>query len=140
MTPEQITRVQDSFRQVVPIKEEAARLFYGRLFDIAPQLRPMFRNTDIAEQGQKLMATLGFVVGALRQPDALLPAARGLAMRHVGYGVQEEHYAIVGAALLWTLEQGLGDAFTAELHDAWAAAYAMLSDAMIEAARQPMAA
>jgi len=140
MTPEQITRVQDSFRLVAPIQETAARLFYGRLFETAPQLRLLFQHTDIEEQGRKLMATLGFVVGSLRRPDALLPAARGLAARHTRYGVEETHYAHVGAALLWTLEQGLGDSLTPETREAWAAAYAMLSGAMIEAARLPAAA
>ncbi len=140
MTPDQITRVQDSFRLVAPIQEAAAGLFYGRLFEIAPQLRPLFAHTDFDDQGRKLMTTIGFVVASLRRPDALLPAARGLAVRHTRYGVEEEHYALVGAALLWTLEQGLGEAFTPETHEAWAAAYAMLSGAMIEAARLPAAA
>jgi nitric oxide dioxygenase len=140
MTTDQIALVQDSFRLVAPIRQQAAAIFYGRLFETAPQLRPLFGNANMAEQGRKLMATLGFVVGALRQPETLLPAARGLAMRHAGYGVQEEHYAIVGAALLWTLEQALGEAFTPELRHAWASAYAVLSAAMIEAAQQPLAA
>ncbi|WP_376098907.1 globin family protein [Roseomonas sp. CCTCC AB2023176] len=136
MTPEQIELVKRSFAKVVPIKETAAALFYGRLFEVDPALRALFRDTDMVEQGRKLMATLGFVVMNLGHPGSVVPAAQGLARRHVGYGVREEHYATVGAALIWTLRQGLGEAFTPAVEDAWTAAYAMLSGAMIEAARE----
>jgi hemoglobin-like flavoprotein len=134
MTPEQIRLIQESFARVVPIQEQAAGLFYGRLFETAPETRPLFAKADMAAQGRKLMAAIAHVVGHLCAPEAMLPAVRDLARRHVGYGVTEAHYGSVGAALLWTLEQGLGPAFTPEIRDAWAAAYGLLSGVMIEAA------
>jgi nitric oxide dioxygenase len=137
MTPEQVTLVQDSFRAVVPIKEQAAALFYGRLFEIAPEVKPLFAKTDIVEQGAKLMATLAFVVGGLKRPEEVIGPAQALAKRHVGYGVEAAHYAAVGAALLWTLEQGLGAGFTPPVKEAWTAAYVLLSGVMIEAAAAP---
>ena len=135
MTPDQIRNVQDSFALVRPIRAEAAALFYGRLFELDPSTRPLFAGSDLRAQGEKLMAALGFVVGALRRPEAVLATAADLARRHVGYGVHEGHYGSVGEALLWTLGQGLGAAFTPELRQAWAAAYGLLSRAMIEAVR-----
>lgn len=133
MTPSQIDLVQSSFAKVVPIAETAASLFYGRLFEIAPEVKPLFRG-DMKEQGRKLMTTLAVVVNGLKAPDTILPAAKALAVKHVGYGVTAEHYAPVGAALIWTLEQGLGDGFTPETRDAWLAAYTLLSGVMIEEA------
>lgn len=136
MTEDQIKLVQDSFRLVLPIRTQAAALFYERLFEIAPEVRPLFRGSDIVAQGAKLMAALGFVAGALRQPEALLPAIRAMAVRHVGYGATAAHYAAVGAALLWTLEKGLGEAATPAVIAAWAAAYGLLSSTMIVAAQE----
>lgn len=133
MTPEQIALVQQSFRELLPISDQAAALFYRRLFDIAPEVKPMFRG-DISEQGRKLMATLAVVVNGLTDLNAILPAASMLAKRHVSYGVKPSHYAPVGAALLWTLEAGLGRAWTPEHAAAWCAAYAILSGYMIEEA------
>jgi hemoglobin-like flavoprotein len=104
MTPQQVSLVKESFAKVAPISEKAAALFYGRLFEIAPQVRPLFRG-DMAEQGRKLMAVLATVVNGLSNLEAILPAASALAKRHVAYGVKVEHYGPVGAALLWTLEQ-----------------------------------
>ncbi len=135
MTPDQIQRVQDSFELVRPIRAEAAALFYDRLFALDPSARALFAGADLRAQGEKLMGTLGFVAAALRRPGAVLGAVADLARRHAGYGVRERHYESVGEALLWTLEQGLGAAFTPELREAWAAAYGLLSGAMIEAAR-----
>ncbi len=112
MTPDQITAIQDSFAKVAPISDQAAALFYKRLFEIAPSVKPLFRG-DMAEQGRKLMATLAVVVNGLNNLEAILPAASALAKRYVGYGVKPIHYAIVGDALLWTLERGLGDQWTA---------------------------
>lgn len=133
MTPKQIALVQSSFEKVIPIAPSAAALFYARLFETTPEVVPFFKSS-MEEQGKKLMVTLGVVVSSLGALDAILPVAKSLAIRHVGYGVQAEHYAPVGAALLWTLEQGLGADFTPEVEEAWAAAYGVLSNAMIEAA------
>ena len=133
MTPDQIKAVQESFAKVAPISEQAAALFYGRLFEIAPSVKPLFRG-DMKEQGRKLMATLAVVVGGLTNLEAILPAASALAKRHVGYGVSAAHYAPVGEALLWTLERGLGADWTPELAAAWSAAYGLLSTYMIDEA------
>ena len=133
MTPSQIDLVQSSFSKVAPIAETAAALFYGRLFEIAPEVKPLFRG-DMKEQGRKLMTTLGVVVNNLRNPDVIVPAAKALAVKHTAYGVAAAHYAPVGAALIWTLEQGLGEDFTPETRDAWIAAYALLSGVMIDEA------
>ena len=130
MTPDQVKAIQESFKKVAPISEQAAALFYGRLFEIAPGVKPLFRG-DMTEQGRKLMATLGVVVNGLSNLEAILPAASALAKRHVGYGVKAADYTPVGAALLWTLERGLGDAWTPDLAAAWGAAYTVLSGYMI---------
>jgi hemoglobin-like flavoprotein len=130
MTPEQIKATQESFAKVVPISEQAAVLFYGRLFEIAPALQPLFRG-DMKEQGRKLMATLGVVVNGLANLESVLPAASALAKRHVDYGVEAADYAPVGAALLWTLERGLGEEWTPPLAAAWSDAYTILSNFMI---------
>jgi nitric oxide dioxygenase len=133
MNPTQIKLVQDSFAKVAPISEQAAVLFYGRLFEVAPSVRAMFPD-DMTEQRKKLMATLAVVVNGLSNLEAVLPAASALAKRHVNYGAKPEHYPVVGGALLWTLEKGLGDAWTPEVAEAWTAAYGTLSGYMIEEA------
>jgi len=133
MTPDQIKAVQESFTKVAPISEQAAALFYGRLFEIAPVVKPLFRG-DMKEQGRKLMATLAVVVGGLSNLEAILPAASTLAKRHVGYGVSAADYSSVGEALLWTLERGLGAGWTPELAASWSAAYGVLSNYMIDEA------
>jgi nitric oxide dioxygenase len=125
--------VQESFAKVAPISDKAAELFYGRLFEIAPQVRAMF-PADMSEQRKKLMTTLAIVVNGLSDLPAILPAASTLAKRHVGYGAQAAHYPVVGEALLWTLEQGLGDAWTPPLAAAWTQAYTTLSTFMISEA------
>ncbi|MEA2908903.1 MAG: hypothetical protein QOJ15_984 [Bradyrhizobium sp.] len=130
MTPNQVKLVQESFAKVAPISEAAAVLFYDRLFETAPSVRGLFPD-DLAEQRKKLMATLAVVVNGLSNLSSVLPAASALAKRHVGYGAKPEHYPVVGAALLWTLEKGLGDAWTPELAAAWTAAYGTLSGYMI---------
>ncbi len=137
MNPAEIAAVKSSFAKVVPIAPTAAELFYGRLFEIAPEVRPMFKG-DMREQGRKLMAALGLVVSSLDRLETILPAVKALAVKHVPYGVQPAHYATVGAALIWTLEQGLGEAFTEEVRAGWLAAYGLLSSTMIaEAYPQP---
>ena len=136
MSPDQIALIRDSFSRVRPISEQAAALFYGRLFEIAPQVRPLFRG-DMAEQGRKLMATLTVVVNGIDNLPALLPAVTALGRRHGGYGVTVEHFAPVGAALIWTLEQGLGEAFTPETRAAWLEAYGTLAGVMQQAMEEP---
>ena len=132
MTPAQITAVKESFAKVVPIQDAAARIFYNRLFELDPSLKPLFRN-DMTAQGQKLMSKLATAVDGLDNLDSILPDIRALGSRHCGYGVKRSHYDTVGAALIWTLEQGLGDDFTEETKEAWVTVYGLLSSAMIEA-------
>jgi hemoglobin-like flavoprotein len=133
MTPDQVRLVQQSFAKVAPISDQAAVLFYDRLFEIAPSVRALF-PADMTEQRKKLMATLAAVVSGLGNLESILPSASALATRHVSYGAKAEHYPVVGAALLWTLEKGLGDGWTPEVADAWAAAYGTLSGFMISRA------
>ena len=133
MTPQQVSLVQESFSKVAPIAPQAADLFYGRLFEVAPTVRTLFPD-DLSEQKKKLMGMLAVVVGGLDKLDTILPAASALAKRHVDYGAAPEHYPVVGGALLWTLEKGLGEAWTPELAQAWTDAYATLSGFMISEA------
>ena len=121
LTAQQIEVIQQRFAKIAPVSDKAAAMFSGRLFEIAPDTRSLFRG-DMAEQGRKLMATLFVVVSELVNLDAILPAASALAKRHVSYGVKASHYA-----LLWTLEKGLGSAWAPELAAAWTAAYTTLS-------------
>ncbi len=130
LTPEQKQLVRSTWALVKPIQEDAARLFYGRLFEIDPSTKPLFASTDMAKQGKKLMQTINVAVAGLERLDAILPAVEALGRRHVGYGVREEHYESVGAALLWTLEQGLGEEFTPEVEEAWAETYWTLATVM----------
>ena len=133
MTPDQVKLVQQSFSRVAPISDQAAVLFYDRLFEVAPQVRAMF-PADMTEQRKKLMMMLAAVVGGLSNLESILPAASALATRHVSYGAKPEHYPVVGAALLWTLEKGLGDGWTPDVAEAWTAAYGTLSGYMISEA------
>ena len=126
--------VQDSWEQVQPIADTAAQLFYGRLFELDPSLQPMFAKSDMIEQRKKLMQMITVAVRGLRRLDELVPAVEALGRRHVGYGVTDAHYATVGAALIWTLEQKLGAAFTPELRAAWVETYTILSSVMKNAA------
>src|SRR6201986_3021787 len=130
MTPDQIRLVQQSFAKVAPISEQAAVIFYDRLFEVAPSVKAMFPE-NMTEQRKKLMATLAVVVNGLSDLPSILPAASALAVRHVGYGAKREHYPVVGAALLYTLEKGLGEAWTSEVASAWTTAYETLSGYMI---------
>src|ERR1700728_3507731 len=140
VTPDQVKLVQQSFSKVAPISDQAAILFYDRLFEVAPQVKSMF-PADLTEQRKKLMATLAVVVGGLGNLESVLPAASALAKRHVSYGAKAEHYPVVGSALLWTLEKGLGDGWTPDVAEAWTAAYGTLSGFMIsEAYGRPQAA
>jgi len=133
MNPQQIQLVRSTWQQVLPIQAAAADLFYGRLFELAPDTRPLFKR-DIHAQGAMLMATLDAVVRSLHDLGAVLPTAQQLARRHVGYGVKPHHYDSVGTALIWTLEQGLGAALTPAARQAWLLAYDALAGAMKAAA------
>ena len=133
MTPQQIDLVLASWKQAVSVAETAAQMFYGRLFFLDPSLRHLFLG-DMRDQGRKVMAMLSYTVNGLSRLDVLLPAVRALGRRHATYGVRPEHYFTVGAALLWTLEQGLGAAFTPAVREAWVAAYGVLADTMRDAA------
>jgi len=133
MTPDQVKLVQQSFSRVAPISDQAATLFYDRLFEVAPQVRSMF-PADMTEQRKKLMTMLAAVVSGLGDLPSILPAASALAKRHVAYGAKPEHYPVVGAALLWTLEKGLGDGWTPDVAAAWTTAYGTLSAFMISEA------
>ena len=133
LTLEQKLLVQESWEKVKPISETAAELFYGKLFELDPELKPMFANSDMKEQGKKLMIMIGTAVKGLDTLGELVPAVQKLGARHVDYGVKESHYDTVGAALLDTLEKGLGDDFTLETKEAWTITYTTLAGVMIEA-------
>ena len=128
--------VQATWEQVAPIADTAADLFYGRLFELDPSLQRMFDRTNMHKQGKLLMQMLGAAVKGLDNLEQLIPVVEHLGQRHVGYGVQDAHYETVGSALLWTLEQGLGEAFTPEVREAWAEAYGLLSGVMKQAAKE----
>lgn len=129
MKPEQIGLVQGSWAKVVPIKDTAAELFYGRLFELDPSLRTLFKG-DIKEQGRKLMTMINVAVGSLDKLDTIVPAVKDLGRRHSGYGVKAADYGTVATALLWTLEKGLGDAFTPAVKEAWTQTYVLLAQTM----------
>jgi hemoglobin-like flavoprotein len=135
MTPDQITLVKTSFAKVAPISDKAAVLFYGKLFELDPTLKPLFRG-DMVEQGKKLMTMIATAVNGLDRLDSIVPAVQNLGRKHVGYGVKEKDYATVGEALIWTLGQGLGDDFTGEVENAWVTVYTLLADTMTKAAAE----
>ena len=136
MTEDDKKLVRDSWAKVIPISDQAADLFYNRLFELDPSLRPLF-TSDMTEQGRKLMGMITIAVNGLDRLDELVPAVRALGKRHSGYGVTDDHYDTVATALLWTLERGLGDAFTDDTRNAWIKTYTLLSTTMKEAAAQP---
>lgn len=129
MNSEQINLVQSTFKDVRPIAATAAELFYSRLFTLDPSLRALFKG-DLVQQGRLLMAMISSAVNGLTNLDGMVPVVRQLGARHAKYGVRDEHYATVGSALLWTLEQGLAEKFTPAARDAWTAAYGMLAGVM----------
>lgn len=133
MTPRQVELVQTTWEKVVPIADQAAMLFYNRLFELDPELRPLFKG-GIKEQGKKLMQMITLAVRGLGDLGKLVPTVEDLGARHVGYGVRKKDYETVGAALLWTLEKGLGEAFTPEVEDAWFTVYNLLATTMQNAA------
>ena len=133
MTPEQIDNVQRTWNQVAPIAEQAAELFYNKLFELEPGYRSLFSG-DMKSQGRKLMTMIGTAVSSLTKLESILPAVEDLGVRHLDYGVQARDYDVVGEALLWTLNTGLGDEFTPEVEEAWAETYSTLASVMIDAA------
>lgn len=135
MDSKTIELVQGTFEQVVPIADKAAEIFYGKLFEKDPSLKPMFKG-DMAVQGNKLMTMIGAAVNGLNDLDALIPVVQNLGKGHIGYGVQDSHYDTVGASLLETLDAGLGDAFTPEVKDAWTEVYTVLATTMKDAANE----
>ena len=137
MNSEQKVLVQESFAKVVPISETAADLFYNRLFELDPSLRPLFKG-DMKDQGRKLMDMIGVAVKGLDDVDKIVPAVQALGERHGGYGVKDKDYDTVATALLWTLEQGLGKDFTPEVKTAWTEVYILLSSVMKDAAAKKM--
>lgn len=133
MNANQVALVQQSFEKAAKLGEKVAEIFYAELFAIDPALRSMFKG-DMHEQRKKLLTTLAFVVRSLHAPEKIIQPAQNLAVKHVRYGVKPEHYTLVGNALLRTLKKGLGAEYTAELHDAWVAAFRTLANIMKEAA------
>lgn len=129
MTPKQIALVQHSWKQVLPVADAAAGMFYGRLFALDPSVRALFKG-DMKEQGQKVMTMITFAVNSLARLESIVPGVRALGRRHAGYGVEDRHYAVVESALLWTLKEGLGSEFTPEVEDAWRTAYGVLASTM----------
>lgn len=134
MTPDQKRLVRETWKQVTPMAEAAADLFYRRLFEIDPGTRELFGATDMPAQRKKLLQTLGFAVASLDKLDELLSTVEALGRRHAGYGVTDAHFDAVGAALLWTLEQGLGRAWTPAAASAWTEVYELLAAVMRGAA------
>lgn len=133
MTPEQAVLVKNSWTLVTPIADKAAELFYGKLFELDPALKPLFKG-DMTEQGRKLMNMINTAVNGLDKLEAIVPAVEQLGIRHVAYGVKDKDYDTVGAALLWTLDAGLGDAFTPAVKEAWTVTYGVLAGTMKAAA------
>ncbi|HEY0219268.1 MAG TPA: globin family protein [Afipia sp.] len=139
MTPTEVADVQQSFMKVTPVADQVGMMFYGRLFDLDPSLRPMFAE-DLTEQSRKLLHVLAVAANGLTHPDTLVPVVQALGAKHVDYGVKDQHYDTVGQALIWTLETGLADAFTPQVKSAWLSAYTLLSGIMKDAAAKRVAA
>jgi hemoglobin-like flavoprotein len=135
VTPQQVELVKKTWVMVVPISDKAAELFYGRLFELEPEYRAMFKG-DMMDQGKKLMKTINIAVESLDDVEPLIPTLKQMGADHAGYGVKERDYNVVGASLLWTLEQGLGDAYTDEVKNAWGAVYEVLASVMKEGAAE----
>ncbi|MEM7672570.1 MAG: globin family protein [Verrucomicrobiota bacterium] len=135
MTEAEIDLVQESWEKCVPIAETAAELFYGKLFELDPSVKPLFKG-DMKEQGKKLMTMITTAVRSLKKLDTVVGAVQDMGKRHAGYGVKDEHYDTVGTALIWTLGQGLGDAFTEDVKVAWLKTYTLLATTMKDAAAE----
>ncbi len=136
----QIELLETSFEAITPCGDAFVTAFYERLFTRFPQVRAFFASTDMKEQRKKLLGALTLVIQNLRKPEVLTSALKGLGQRHVAYGVRPEHYPIVGAILLETFADFLGERWTLEYHDAWAQAYEAVSMIMLEGANVAVAA
>lgn len=139
MGPRQIEIIRSTWRQIAPRGDDAARLFYKRLFEIDPSVKPLFAGTDMSGQRKKLMQTLGSAVVGLQDLDALVPIIQDMGRRHATYGVKDAHYDSVGEALLWTLKQGLGEDWNDEANEAWTRIYRLLADTMRTASNEALA-
>jgi len=137
LTETEIDCIRQSFNDFVRAADDAGDQFYARLFDIAPELRPLFPQ-DIGQQGVKLVSMLGMIVAQLHDYAQLRPLLEDLSRRHVSYGTTPQHYDVVGDALAWTLAKYLGARFDSTVQAAWTRAYRALADAMIEAAPEFM--
>ncbi len=135
---EQIELVQSSFKQVADIPDTVAELFYNHLFEVAPQVKPMFADSDMKQQGRKLMQMISVAVHSLNNIGDVVPAIKQLGARHVQYGVTNDMYDIVGQSLLWTLERGLGSAFTEDVKEAWTAVYVLVAKTAIAGANEAL--
>lgn len=134
MNPRQIGLIKESWDKVYPIADKAAELFYGKLFEIDPDLKKLFPE-DMTEQGRKLMTMINVAVNSLDNLAAVVPAVQESGRRHIKYGVKDEDYETVGEALIWTLGKGLGDAFTDDVKQAWIEVYTLLATTMKDAAK-----
>jgi len=133
LSAHQIRLIQESWQRVVPIKDQAAELFYARLFELDPSVKKLFKG-KLDYQGDKLMTTLNVVVNSLDNLGEIEAMLQAMGKRHIIYSVEAAHFETVGAALLWVLEQGLGDYFTEEVKEAWVIAYGLIADTMKQAA------
>ncbi len=140
LTPSQIDAVRSTFAPVAEVQDEAARVFYDKLFKMAPQVKPLFADADMKEQGKKLMQTIALAVASLDKLEQLIPKVQDLGIKHAGYGVEPEHYDIVAEALLSTLAEALGADFTDEAKEAWTLTYWMIANEMKHAASEALAA
>ena len=129
LTEYQVKLIQDTWEMLAPVKEQTAALFYKKLFLVDPKIKPLFK-ADMTSQGEKLITAINLVVNSLNNLEQVVPALEELGERHASYGVQPAHYDTVGGALLWTFEQSLGDAFTAEAKEAWTLAYGLIASTM----------
>jgi len=136
LTYKQKQLVQGTWEKVTPIAETAAEIFYTKLFELDPEVKPLFKESDMKEQGKKLMQMIGAAVKGLDTLGELVPAVQALGKRHIKYGVKDEHYGTVASALLFTLDKGLGEDFTEETKEAWTITYTTLADLMIAAGKE----
>jgi hemoglobin-like flavoprotein len=134
MKSEHVYLVQRSWSELLPMQALAAPMFYHRLFELDPSLRPMFHG-DLQAQGRKLVQVIDAAVSGLGRFDDLLPLIQDLGRRHVDYGVAPHHYDSVGAALIWTLARCLGSGFTPPVRLAWQDVYGVLAVTMRAAAQ-----